>query len=241
MSYNIYSAPNELTSPKVAAALHDALGFPVFTDNKPRSGGWAGFPSPSNLNTLKHAIDGGFDYVYADHAYFKRHQFYRLTKNAKFHTGEGKTDGKRLKALGMRPKKWVKGRHIVLASQSYAFFERQGINLFDWEQRMAFKIQKHTDRPIITRNKKDKRSFEEDLKDAWLLVTHSSNAALDALMVGVPVICTDPCHASSMATNGFENIENPHYPDDRLRWAGVLADNQWTLDEIRKGSCNDLF
>jgi hypothetical protein len=60
---------------------------------------------------------------------------------------------------------------------------------------------------------------------------------VDALLAGVPVFCTAPCAAQTMGHTDPALIETPLYPDDRERWARVLAANQWTLDEMRDGAC----
>lgn len=45
------------------------------------------------------------------------------------------------------------------------------------------------------------------------MVTWTSNAAVDALLAGVPVFCTGDCAASVMGRSDPINIEYPYYPD----------------------------
>lgn len=242
MSYNIYSAPHELTSPKIAKALHQATGFPVFEDDIARDGNWMGFGSPYNHATLKHAQASGFDYFYGDHAYFERHKFYRLTKNALFHDGRGKSDGTRLRQFYRTKTPWRKrGRYVVLCPQSEGFFSRLGMTQQGWIDSCKEQIKTYTDRPIVIHHKRDKKPLRLLLKKAWIVVSHSSNSGLEAIMNGIPTITTAHSHVSDMSTKGFEFIEKPYYPDNRLEWAAVLADNQFTLEEIREGKANDLF
>ena len=68
-------------------------------------------------------------------------------------------------------------------------------------------------------------------------MTCASNAAVEALLSGVPVFCTGPCAAYRMGKPDVTEIETPALPDDRERWARVLAANQWTLDEMADGTC----
>jgi hypothetical protein len=235
MSYNIYSVPRELTSPKVAKALHAATGFDVYTDNIERPGGWMGFASPYNWNTFVHARDNNEDYIYVDGAYFGRRVFYRVTKNGLWHNGEGQTDCRRLKKFYHKPKNWVKGKFIIICPQSGGYFERNGMDRKAWINKVKYRIRKHTDRRIIVKQKHDPKPLKAYLKNAWMVVSHTSNSALEAIMEGVPAISTGLCHASPLCTDGFANIENPYYPENRMEFAGVLADNQFTLEEIRKG------
>jgi len=74
-----------------------------------------------------------------------------------------------------------------------------------------------------------------DLIDCWAVVAHSSNVAVDALLLGVPVFVTDRCGARRCADTDLSHIESPRMPDDREEWAATLAAQQWTLEEMRSG------
>jgi hypothetical protein len=69
--------------------------------------------------------------------------------------------------------------------------------------------------------------------NAHALITWSSAAAVMAVLAGVPVVTMGPCAAAPMAGD-IADVENLPQPE-RESWAGVLADNQWTLDEMRAG------
>jgi hypothetical protein len=58
-----------------------------------------------------------------------------------------------------------------------------------------------------------------------LVVTHSSAAAITALIHGVDV------HCDLSASASYIN----HRPDKRPHLMQVLADNQWSLDELKQG------
>jgi len=114
----------------------------------------------------------------------------------------------------------------------------------NWLWESVTEIARHTDRQIIVRPKptahSKKRSLEADLLNAWCVVTYSSNIAVEALIMGIPVVTLGPCVASNLSTP-LEAIESPHYPDNREEWAQRIASNQWTLDEIRSGECWDAI
>jgi hypothetical protein len=233
---NIYSAPQELTSPKIALALQEATAGTIWTDNIPRSGTWAGFGSPSNLNTLTAAQERGDDFFFVDHAYFGRGYFYRITKNALFHSGRGKSDLSRLKFFHRELKPWVYGANIIICPQSEGFFRRQGIAQADWIFNVINQLKKVTSRRIIIHHKRDPRPLSDLLANAHAVIVHSSNSAVEALMAGVPVFATAPCPAAALAEKDLSRIEKPFYPKNRMEFAGVLADNQWSLEEIRNGT-----
>jgi hypothetical protein len=80
--------------------------------------------------------------------------------------------------------------------------------------------------------------IEQALETTHLLVTHHSNAALDALVAGVPVYCRKGIGRLASPDELDEAyIRNPVLPSIRRRLA-ILADAayaQWTPDEMRSG------
>jgi hypothetical protein len=232
----VYEAPNELTSPKFAAAFAHGCGGEV--RQKYRMGRWSGFGSPMHLDGLRQTIADGFDYYYGDHAYFGRHRFFRVTKNALFHDGAGRSDMKRIvRHFYSRPKSWNKGRKIILCPQSEAFFLRLGMTQQNWIDDVKEELRLYTDRPIAVHHKRDTRPLLSLLRDTHCVISHSSNSAVEAIMNGVPAINTAPSAAVLMCRRKLCDVENLLYPENRLEWAGVLADNQWTLEEISNGDC----
>ena len=76
------------------------------------------------------------------------------------------------------------------------------------------------------------------------LVTHGSNAAVEAIMAGVPVVIRSEgaCAAEPMAELALENLFRPHFPSDRerLQWLADLAYLQFSLAEISDGTMWDI-
>ena len=54
--------------------------------------------------------------------------------------------------------------------------------------------------------------FAAALRGAWALVTCASNAAVEALLAGVPVFCTRPCAAYRMGKADVAEIETQRCP-----------------------------
>ena len=76
-----------------------------------------------------------------------------------------------------------------------------------WQDEVLCKLRAATDRPIRVRHREDLQRldpFATALDDCWALVTHQSNAAVEALLAGVPVFCTGECAATRMGTTGPE-------------------------------------
>lgn len=229
---NVYAVPEEKTSPLFANAFAAGCHGRVRTEYV--RGHWAGFVSPVNFHEMIQARKDAFDFYHGDHAYFGRHQFYRVTKNAFQHRGLGESDGARFERFGIKVKPWKKnGSNIIVCVQSQGYHDRMGCN--DWLERTVKRLRAASDRNIIVREKKSFRPLHADLKNAWCVVTHASNAAVESILAGVPAICTGDCAASVMSRHDPMSIESPIYPEGRFEWASVLADNQWTFAEMAAG------
>lgn len=185
------------------------------------------------------------EFYYLDNGYFRPGHFegfYRVTRNAAQIAGEGRGDPARWRALGLDFAPWRQGgRHVLVIGQSRTYFEMRGQRPGDWLWETLAQISRATDRPIIVRPKpratSPKRPLADDLRDAWCVVCHTSNVAVEAVLAGIPAFVTGACAARPMAETDLSKIETPRRPDGREQWAGVLAANQWTLDEIRSGKC----
>lgn len=181
-----------------------------------------------------------YNLYYADHAYLRRGKFYRVTKNGRQHCGVGTTDLSRFMRLGVDIENWKKnGKHILICPPDEIFSTLIGLDHKKWLSQTKRKIKKNTDRPIVIRDRNSTTPLFDDLKKSHAVVTHESNVAVDAILYGVPVFLTGNSIAKPMALDDLTQIEKPFYPDNRIIWAGVVADNQWTPEEIKKGLCKE--
>jgi hypothetical protein len=190
--------------------------------------------------------------------------YVRITKNALQCSGYGDSDLKRLAAHEVEIKDWREptfehtagARKILITCQSGWWYIQHGTTLNVWVNSVIDEIREYTSRPIKVRLKPrsayeqepnvrfcddvtapdDQIPFEDDLAEAFCVVTHSSNTAIEAILQGVPAFVLGQSAAQPMACNDLKLIEAPLMGyADRWNWAGVLADNQWTLKEIREG------
>lgn len=185
----------------------------------------------------------GRDYFYCDHGYFNRGYYeghFRIVRNERQTPLDGsymsaaiEFTSKRWGSLGINLQEWQKtGKNVLICPISRYVGDYLGIDAAQWTKTVVAELSRHTDRPIAVKPK-DGIPLETALKDAHCLVTHSSNAAIDAIVAGVPVI-TLGVSAAQPVSWSFEDIEAPHYPE-REPWAHVLAHHQFTLDEMRRG------
>lgn len=197
------------------------------------------------------AANGDREFYYCDNSYFDetRQEYFRVTKNRLQHNGYGKSDGVRFNRLQLKIKPWsVEGRHIVVCPQSDQFMHDVVGYEGDWTRDVIAHLKRRAPRREVRIREwsRDKAALsatlKEDLQNAYCLVTWSSAAAVTAVMEGVPAFCESmDCIVRPMAGN-FEELTPVHVQRDN--WLGVVADNQWTLDEFRNGTawrglCND--
>jgi hypothetical protein len=140
-------------------------------------------------------------------------------------------------AMGVQLAPWrTDGRHVLICQHGYKFGRPWGINIAKWHRDIEARVRAATDRPIVVRPKLAVLTtpLEKDLKDAWCLVTHSSTAAVKAVLAGVPVFCEPTCAAAMVGCTDFSQIENPLRPE-REEWIAELACRQFSQHEMQSG------
>ena len=207
-------------------------------------GGVAIFPSPKVWPFLQLVRASGRPWFYADHGYYGRKVYYRITRNGFQYQGTRKCERWRFTEFRRTIKPWREnGSHVLVCPNGPAHYALHNEPpLGDWLDSVRFELRRHTDREIRVRLK-PQYSFQSDqtieaaLADCWVCVTYSSNAAVDALVEGVPVVTLASFAASyRMGRNALTDVEAPYYPSDRELFLTGLAAQQWSANEIRNGT-----
>lgn len=204
---------------------------------------------------LRHLIDHwsatGREFIYWDRGYAKRifatwlprplsgSGYYRWTRNAFQMRSIREVPKDRWRALNIPLAPWSEnGRHIVIAkpSATYDAFHRT----HDWLDKTVAELKRHTDRPLVIREKLSTVPLAEELRGAHALVTHQSNAAVEAVIMGCPVFVDDGSAASLVGKTDIAEIEHPIYPD-RKPWLWSLAYSQYSEDELVNGALWSLL
>jgi len=188
-------------------------------------------------------------FYYIDTGYFgngKKKTYHRITRNDVQYFGniiERPAD--RFAATGVQLKKFRPGTNILLAPPSQKLLNLYNIVLEDWLEQTQSEIKKHTDRPIVVRTKQSRtaRLVDDTMEmaldlDVHCLVTFSSIAATEALLLGKPAITLGPNAASPLCRHYIADIENLYIPtlDEVEAWARHLAYCQFTEPEMRNGT-----
>ena len=192
----------------------------------------------------------GRDFYYIDTGYFgnpvKGKLYHRITRNDVQYFGPimDRPDD-RLAQTGIGFKKFRGGTNILLAPPSQKLLMMYDIDLETWLTNTIEEIKRHTDRPIVIRKKQSRavRMTEDTMEmalaqDVHCLVTFSSIAAGEALLLGKPAITLGPNAAAPLCSQSISEIENPKIPtlDEVKTWAANLAYNQFTEAEMRNGT-----
>jgi hypothetical protein len=189
------------------------------------------------------------DFYYFDHAYLfgNKHEasniygekVYRLTKNW-FHINKVETldgnDKKRIakvkKEINLKP--WSKsGEYILVCPPS--IYIRHYFNIQKWLENTIKILKNYSDRKIKIRSKDTSVSLDEDINNAWAVVSSQSTVAIEALINGKPSFCDKISMALPLSLTDFSKIEEPIYPDIREQYIDTLLANQFTLKEIESG------
>lgn len=209
------------------------------------------------LQVLEWAWENQKEWIYIDNGYINsghHNGYYSVTWNAFQHTGGGfyERGAERLQNLNLKweMEDWKKGgKHILVLPPTWVFGDLVGVHFEKWVRNTKSKLEMHTDRPIVVRQKPNsklpdgtkvppnKRTLQEDLEGCHAVVSYNSKAAIECVLRGYPVFTPTPCCVSAVALDDISVIETPLYStrDERLLWLQALAANQYTLDEMRSG------
>ena len=164
--------------------------------------------------------------------------YYRLHLNAFQMNRIRDVSSARWDALNLRLSPWRgAGRKIIVAttnSQYWSFHSVSGGEQAWLEQTLEI-LRRSTKHRIVVRSKSDRTLLTHMLASAHCLVTHGSNAAVEAIILGCPVI-VDPISAAALVgLTDPAQVENVIRPD-RIAWCHSLAHSQFTRQEMTDGS-----
>ena len=189
------------------------------------------------------------DFYYIDTGYFgngRKKIYHRITKNALQNLGPIiDRPGDRFETTGVQLRKFRPGTNILLAPPSQKLLNIFNIDLEEWITTTQEQIKQHTDRPIVIRTKQGRAARVNDntmemalSQDVHCLVTFSSIAAGEALLLGKPAITLGPNAAAALCSNSVSEIESLKIPtlDQVHAWARHMAYCQFSEAEMRDGT-----
>jgi hypothetical protein len=208
------------------------------------------FGVEGQLEAFQKSKANGTPWYFCDNAYNDKHRgiYFRVTKNALQVDPRGKTsNGKRFAKLGVlvHERRYLGGEMTIVVPQSDSFMKSTIGLKHDWTRETVNtlalmgcpNVHVHPwQRDKIARGEE----FAKLLHRARLVVTHSSAAAITALLEGVPAISTSDTAAAHWIGGPFttEHVLRPQLASvaKRVAFAQILADAQYSMEEFRNGS-----
>jgi hypothetical protein len=203
-------------------------------------------------------VRAGLKAVYLDLGYFNtagRYGYHRFSINSRHpndHFQKYRHPQDRADTVGVKLTKRMKqGENILLCGMSEKCAVFEGFKFEEWEREAIRRIKQATDRPIVYRPKPKRIKFgtqsppidgvkysnpasvlriEQELANAWAVVSHHSNAGLDALCAGVPAFQDDGV-ALKCGYSDLSKIESPYLPtfEERRQLLNDVCYTQWNL------------
>ena len=153
------------------------------------------------------------------------------------------------------------GNEIIILGQHDRSEQWAGMPAMSkWIEQQILEIRKHTDRPIhvrphprnqiglnlgkfdnvflkrpiFDRSTIDDTDFKKHLSNAFAIVNHSSNPAIESVLNGVPVFVSADSLCYEVGNKDYSTLKNPIKPD-REKWAHKISYTEWFPDEIKSG------
>jgi len=193
-------------------------------------------------DVIHHHFKNGIDYLHIDNGYFKRHHYsgyYRVSLNdTQARYKDIALPSERAKKLDVKIRDWVRNEngYVLIIPHTPAFEIFYGVDIKKWTDTT---IKKLNGRPYKIRDKNATTPLEEDLKSASCVITFNSNAALEAILAGIPAIATSNHSVikswNKLTMDNVEDCFDKCSALDREKLVNFLSYHQFTLDEIDKG------
>ena len=158
---------------------------------------------------------------------------YRVSKDRYHHNGIGTSNGQRFADLGIEVQPWQQRsfrRSMIMAVEQSPSYMACVAGDRDWLVR-EMTLLSQRDTILLRAWNRDKRkamqTLAQDMDSAFMVLTHSSAAAVEALLAGVRVYVSpmSPCYSILSRQQEL-----------RQGLFNVLADNQFSVAEMRDGT-----
>lgn len=207
---------------------------------------------------IKWCLENKHTFYYMDSGYVGNYKsksnpqgwklWHRIVKNGVQHDEIIDRPDDRWKRLDYPIEKLKHGKHILLVTPSEKPCKFYGIDKNNWIKATVAEIKKHTDRPIVVRDKAPRqqrinKTIFEDLNNCHALVTYQSIAAIESVLYGIPAFTLAPTAADPVCDKDLSLIETPTQQDlDKIhKWAHHLAYGQFHIDELKSGKAYKIL
>lgn len=176
----------------------------------------------------------------------KGKKWHRVVRNNLHHSTLLDVPADRLKNFEIFPQPWRQSGEKILIIEPGQFCAKTfGIDISDWKKKTILELQKYTDKKIVIREKLSKKTRKNLFKelcdeDYYCVVNINSNAAVEAIWAGVPVITLQKHISNPVTKNKISDI-NDLYRGSIGDWLCCLSYSQFTYDEIVDGTAYKII
>jgi hypothetical protein len=207
----------------------------------------------NNESLLQTRMAEQLPFVFMDNGYTNflesGKRWFRLCNNHIHHLEFRKgLDPKRRKFFPQLPEPWRLGGHDVIVVEPSAIQCRLfGIDPVQWRQWVEAEIKFNLTeyKRIVFREKVDKKIRQNFFKflqdeDVYCVINYNSNAAVEAVWAGVPVITLGDHITNHISVRSVNQINNLMRPDIE-RWLRYVSYCQYTMEEIANGTARRIM
>lgn len=175
----------------------------------------------------------------------KRKDWHRLTRNNLHHIKTFDAPVDRLGIFEKFPQQWRQSGEKILIIEPGSFSAKTfKVDIAQWKKSVESELRKHTDRPIVFRekyNKKIRTNLYKHLcdEDYYCVININSNAAVESIWAGIPVITLGTHITNSVSRNQISDINNLYKPH-LSNWLCMLSYCQFTYEELINGTAASI-
>lgn len=163
------------------------------------------------------------------------------------------------------PWKWNTSKHITILGQNHRGTSVQDVDILDIHKKIIHKLRNFEkitneifylvhpnqsklppnlgDYDIEVRKCDSEKQLQQYLLDSWFTVAHTTNASVDAILCGIPLLRTSPKNIT--ASYGISHLYLQdlfhNYSEKRIQFLWDMAGNQFSLDEMERGIFWEIF
>jgi hypothetical protein len=189
---------------------------------------------PARFGPMRRQVEAGGHVLALDLAYWQRDRKFRVSIDGAHPQSwvmRRAMPATRLAADGVKTVSvWNPDGPVVVAGLGEKARVQYGASTIDrWEADMVTAVHGYG-RRVVYREKKAPGTINQALEGASALITWHSNAAVDAIRLGVPAVCRDGAAAAVCSTTYAPTLQ-PLLPEVRDQFLANLAWFQWAPDE----------
>jgi len=203
-----------------------------------------------NEEMLLNKMDNNLPFWFIDTGYTnflngKKKTWHRLTRNHLHQVNVFDAPVDRLGMFEFFPQQWrTPGEKILVIEPGQFSAKTFNVDISKWRYNIEKEIRQYSDKPIVFREKipkKRRSSLFKELQDEdyYCLININSNAAIEGIWSGIPVITLHKHISNPVSRNKISDINNLYRPH-LANWLCMLSYSQFTQEEIMNGTAINI-